>query len=312
MKKVIKQYFTFSKRDAIAAIIIVLLFSSFIVLPQFFSYKKEKKVADQVVVSQIAALQKQKEDKGYYKKNNSNDNNWEQTSFNSSNTNIVVGSLFQFDPNTLDANGWQKLGLRDKTINTILNYRSKGGKFKQPEDLRKIWGLRKEEADRIIPFAKIENSAVPSGYKTYAQNGISQNQKPVLFDANTVTPEQLRLIPNIGNSLPYKIVSFREKLGGFLNMLQVKETYGMTDSVFNSLLPYLHVLPTEIRKLNINTASEYELNAHPYIDKTLAKAITIYRNQHGGYKSVNDIRKIVFITEDVYNKIAPYLTVLPE
>lgn len=312
MKKVIKQYFAFSKRDAIAAIIIVLLFSSFIVIPQFFSYKKEKKVADQVVVSQIAALQKQKEDKSYYKRNNSNDDNWEQTSFNSSNTNKVVGSLFQFDPNTLDANGWQKLGLRDKTINTILNYRNKGGKFKQPEDLRKIWGLRKEEADRIIPFAKIENSAVPSGYKTYAQNGTIQNQKPVLFDANTVTPEQLRLIPNIGSSMPYKIINFREKLGGFLNMLQVKETYGMTDSIFNSLLPYLHVLPTEIRKLNINTASEYELNAHPYIDKTLAKAITIYRNQHGGYKSVNDIRKIVFITEDVYNKIAPYLTVSPE
>lgn len=307
MRKVIKQYFTFSKRDAIAAIIVVLLFSSFIVLPSFFSSKKEKKTADENVVNQIAAIQKQKEEKNYYKKSNNNDN-WEQTTYTSSDNDKVMGSLFPFDPNTLDANGWQKLGLRDKTIGTILNYRNKGGKFKQPEDLRKIWGLRKEEADRIIPFAKIENSAVPSGYKMYTQNGTTQNQKPVLFDANTVTPEQLRLIPNVGSSLPYKIVNFREKLGGFLNMLQVKETYGMTDSAFSALLPYLHVLPTEIRKLNINTASEYELNAHPYIDKTVAKAIIIYRTQHGGYKSVNDIRKIVFITEDVFNKIAPYLT----
>jgi DNA uptake protein ComE-like DNA-binding protein len=175
--------------------------------------------------------------------------------------------------------------------------------------LYKIWGLRKDEADRIIPYARIDNSGVPSGRSNYSQNGVVSSQNPVLFDANTVTPEQLKLIPGIGSSLPYKIINFREKLGGFLYMLQLKETYGMTDSIFNSLLPYLHVLPTEIRKLNINTASEYELNAHPYIDKTLAKAITIYRNQHGGYKSVNDIRKIVFITEDVFNKIAPYLAV---
>ena len=32
------------------------------------------------------------------------------------------GELFAFDPNILDAAGWKKLGLRDKTINTIQNF----------------------------------------------------------------------------------------------------------------------------------------------------------------------------------------------
>ena len=39
---------------------------------------------------------------------------------------------FYFDPNTISGEGWKKLGLRDKTISIILNYRSKGGKFSNP------------------------------------------------------------------------------------------------------------------------------------------------------------------------------------
>ena len=45
----------------------------------------------------------------------------------------------------------------DKTIHTILNYRNKGGRFKQPEDLRKIYGLQKEEADLLIPYVQIKS-----------------------------------------------------------------------------------------------------------------------------------------------------------
>jgi hypothetical protein len=51
------------------------------------------------------------------------------------------GELFYFDPNTLSAEGWKKLGLRDKTIHTIQNYLGKGGILRNPEDLQKVYGL---------------------------------------------------------------------------------------------------------------------------------------------------------------------------
>lgn len=312
MKKVIKQYLTFSKKDTIAAIVVVVLFALFIALPAFFPDKKKKAPVDPNLANQVAALQQQSNEKRQYKKSSDNVDDWSENYTANYNSAVVKGTLFTFNPNTLDADGWKRLGLREKTINTILNYRSKGGKFKQPEDLRKIWGLKKEEADRIIPYAQIGDNAITSSGNNYAQNKSAPPAKAMLFDANTATVEQLKSIPGIGYSLPYKIISFREKLGGFLNMLQLKETYGMTDSIFNAILPYLHVLPTEIKKLNINTATEYELNAHPYIDKTVAKAMIIYRNQHGGYKSINDVRKIVFIGEELFNKISPYLTVQNE
>jgi competence ComEA-like helix-hairpin-helix protein len=83
----------------------------------------------------------------------------------------------------------------------------------------------------------------------------------------------------------------------------------MNDSAFNAMKPYIKVEQNNLLKLNINTTSDFELGSHPYINKTIAKAIVVYRNQHGNYQSINDLRKIVFIKDSVLQKISPYLTV---
>ncbi|MBC7587979.1 MAG: helix-hairpin-helix domain-containing protein [Chitinophagaceae bacterium] len=306
MKKIITDYFSFSKKERVAVFIVLLVAAGFIALPYFFGIKKKSFPQNQALQEQIHALQNNKKKSVYTV--NDDDNISPQPSTEMGVANKIT--LFQFDPNTLDKDGWMRLGIKEKTAKTIINYHSKGGKFKTPEDIRKIWGLRKEDADRIIPYAVIPSS---NANKSNDYNGFQKpnptNSKPVLLDANTATFQELRTLPGIGNSLPYKIVKYRERLGGFLNMLQVKETFGMNDSIFEAILPFLHVLPTETKKLNINAASDFELGGHPYIDKNVAKAITIYRTQHGGFKSVEEIKKIVFITNEVYNKISPYLEV---
>ena len=53
------------------------------------------------------------------------------------------GALFQFDPNTITASDWQRMGLNEKTSKTIEKYVSKGGKFYKAEDLMRSGGCRK-------------------------------------------------------------------------------------------------------------------------------------------------------------------------
>src|SRR5690606_25983918 len=67
------------------------------------------------------------------------------------NRNSVKHELFPFDPNELDSAGWRRLGLREKTVKTILNYRSKGGRFRKPEDLSRVYGLIQEDYERLRP-----------------------------------------------------------------------------------------------------------------------------------------------------------------
>jgi DNA uptake protein ComE-like DNA-binding protein len=216
-------------------------------------------------------------------------------------------SPFLFDPNTLDEIGFSKLGLREKTIKTILNYRKKGGKFYKPEDFRKIWGLRKQEADVLVPYIVITNTANNYQYKNQSTPN-SNVSIPKIICINTATAFELKALPAVGN-VAYRIVNFREKLGGFISVNQVAETYGLTDSVFKQIQPFLTITNTSILKQDINLASEFELAKHPYIPREVARAIVIYRTQHGQFKTVDDLKKIVFLKSEIIEKMKPYLTV---
>jgi competence ComEA-like helix-hairpin-helix protein len=64
-----------------------------------------------------------------------------------------------------------------------------------------------------------------------------------------------------------------------------------------------------VHSININTATMEALKAHPYVRYALANAIFQYRSQHGNYAAITDIKKIVLVTEELFVKLAPYLTV---
>jgi competence protein ComEA len=222
------------------------------------------------------------------------------------------GELFYFDPNTITAGGWKKLGLKDRTIETIQKYISKGGKFYKPADISKIWGLHEDEVQRLIPYIKIERSAHSyvqaennSSFKTYEKPNFSSSA----IDINAADTSAFIALPGIGSKLANRIIAFRDKLGGFYRIEQVSETFGLADSVFQKIKGRLTLTTATVKKLNINSATVEELKSHPYLRYNIANAIVQYRVQHGAFTSLNDIRKIMMITEELYNKAAPYLSV---
>jgi competence protein ComEA len=232
------------------------------------------------------------------------------------NPNKQAGKLFYFDPNTISMSGWQKLGLREKTIKTIQNYLSKGGHFKKPEDLQRVYGLRKDEYDRLVPYIKIESRFPENPDAKFVKNK-NQGENKLVFkntlkyssiDINTADTTAFINLPGIGSKLSARIINFRDKLGGFYTIEQVKETFGLPDSTFQRIRQYLKLENNAIRKININTASVDELKAHPYIRYNFANPIVAYRNQQGSFSSIDDLKKIMIITDEVFQKIAPYLT----
>jgi len=304
MKRIIKEYFTFSKKERIAVVILLLLITAFLAAPYLFETEKKKPIIDAALQEQLVKLQQNN--------NDSVSNAREEIKDDSTSVNKI--ELFVFDPNSIDAEGWKKLGLNDRLIATILNYRNKGGKFRTAEDIRKIWGLKNEDADRLIPFIQIQSATdnYNNYINNYSRNNLSAQKKittPV--DINTATAEELMQLPGMNHSLPYRIINYREKLGSFVNVQQIKTAYGMTDSIYQLIAPFLKIDLNTIKKININIASEYELSMNPNISRDIAKAIIIYRNQHGNYQKIEDLKKIVFINEEMFRKIAPYLTVDP-
>lgn len=302
MKKKTNAYLKFSKKERNGAIFLSICILIVISLPIFFKSNTKKTIIDSATKQQIdeliASAASEKEDSNQHHYYNSDYNSkWKKEEAN------TTFEPFYFDPNTVDSFGWRKLGLRDKTIHTILNFTHKGGSFRKPEDIKKIWGLRPEESERILPYVKIDTS------KFYHPKQNKVETKPSIVDINTATLEDLKRIPGMGNGIVFKVINYRDKIGGFINMEQLKEAHGMTDSSFVLMKPFLILNSEAIHKIDINKASDFELGAHPYIEKNIAKAIVIYRTQHGNYHSVKEIKNIVFIKEAIFQKISPYLTV---
>ena len=153
-----------------------------------------------------------------------------------------TATLFTFDPNTLDENGFRKLGLPEKTVHTLINYRNKGGHFYKPEDLSKIYGLSDADAQRLIPYVKIagtkkdKESYQPAQPEYAAKKVVSDDFK---LDINKATAEDWKKFPGIGDGIANRIVKFRYSKGGFTSVDDVAKTYGISDSLFQTIKPHL-------------------------------------------------------------------------
>lgn len=267
------------------------------------------------IENELAVLRTKQTDsvKKFYRKNfdEENDHNYYQHSEKRYQQGNIKAELFFFDPNIITSDDWKRLGLREKTINTILNFISKGGKFRQPDDIKKIWGLHEDEIQRLMPYVRITSNNPPAENSkqlpVFARN---DQKRPVeTVDINVADTTELIRLPGIGPKLSNRIINFRERLGGFYNIEQVSETFGLHDSVFQKIKPLFQLHDKNIRQLNINTASLDELKQHPYIRYNLANLIIQYRTQHGNFAAISDIKKIMTVTDDLYDKLSPYLTI---
>lgn len=314
-KLFLKNYFNFTRKERKGVIIIVTLMLCFILVPYFYPlFIKQKPTNYNDFKNEIAALNIKKNDSAKdktYAKNFDNELYDDHSLNEEKNYKIIKAEIFYFDPNTASSDDWKRLGVKDKTIHTIQNYLSKGGKFYKPGDIKKIWGLSSSDAQRLMPYVSIKNTLSDNVVyeKKFPKNASYTVQSIQPIDVNLADTAAFIGLPGIGSKLSQRIIAFRNKLGGFYSVDQVGETYLLPDSTFQKIKPKLLIGNTDVKQININVAAINEMKLHPYLKYNLANAIYQYRQQHGNFKSVEEIKKIMLITEEIFNKIQPYLTV---
>lgn len=216
-------------------------------------------------------------------------------------------TYFNFNPNTISKEQWGKLGFKDWQIKTIFNYKEKGGSWKTKADVKKIYGLSEVDYNKLEPFISLPDEISKTG------TSFSKKDYNITIDINTADTTELIKLKGIGSAFSKRIIKYRESLGGFINIEQLKEVYGFTEELFNQISPNLTPIAIganiNVAKIDLNQTDEEQLKKHPYIGWKLAKPIVAYRKNHGKFKDVSDIKQIHLITDEIYSKIAPYLTV---
>ena len=218
--------------------------------------------------------------------------------------------LFDFNPNGLSVDDWVRLGLSPSQARTIKNYESKGGRFFDKADVKKMFVISAERFAELEPYIvlpvqeqisirKTHPSAIPSSHRSSSE----------IVELNTADTADLIAVNGIGPILSTRIIAYRELLGGFHSVNQLTEVFGIDAEKFTVIKSFVKVDSSYIRKININTDQYFNFIKLPYISKSVANAILNFRKLHGPFKSVLGIKGCLLVTPELYLKISPYLSI---
>jgi competence ComEA-like helix-hairpin-helix protein len=303
-----RAWFTFNSSDraGIAALIIILLLV--IIVPRFFRN-------DKITVEDMDRLKKEM-DIFLAEMEKQQDRKKSDT-------------IFAFDPNTTDSASLVLLGFSPRQAKSIINYRNKGGRFYNRESFGKSFVVSDEMYARLYYYIDIkntkqksdrerkneektkitENKEIAKPEKSEESEESNSNAKKTIYtvELNSADFAELQKFRGIGEYYAGKIVEYRKRLGGFHHAGQLMEIRGIDSTRFEMFRNQIRIDTSQIKRIKINTVTEYELAKHPYISNFTAKAIISYRKFKGVITSPDEMLKEKIITEKQIEKIAAYI-----
>jgi competence protein ComEA len=336
MWEMIRGYLTFTRKERFGVLFLLIVISILFILPYLFrpAIDERDPVATEKMKEGIQKFESLETDSSRNTNRNNRYSNRDDNvkeGFDADKNSATRTTLFFFDPNNLNREGWHRLGLSDHLTQTILNYIGKGGRFKRPVDLKRLYGLHNSDYERLLPFVKIAESSQdfyqkltmhPKPVYTFQDksktDSFSRIRQPGFYypekkfspiDINQADSAKWTQFPGIGEKLAARIVHYREKLGGFYQVEQVGETFGLPDSTFQRIKPYLRLRAINLVHINLNMESKETLQSHPYIRWQIASGIVAYRLQHGGFQSVEELLQLAQVDSGKFQRLKPYLEV---
>lgn len=223
---------------------------------------------------------------------------------------------FPFDPNHADSATLLKVGFSPWQIRNMMKYREKGGKWRSPDDFRRLYGLSEEDFQRLRPFVRIrpEDAASRSVVRWEEVADTFSSRKPrfektvkaeegTVFDLNAADTLQLKMIPGIGSYYASKIVRYRERLGGFVSVSQIEEVEGLPANMGRWFKVESSAAPQQI---HLNRADFRTLVRHPYMSYEQTKVIVNHIRKNGPIRSWKELSLYKEFTEADFRRLTPY------
>lgn len=229
-------------------------------------------------------------------------------------------ALSDFDPNALDAEDFVALGFSPRQAAAIIRYREARGGFRTADDLGRSYVVSDEMFARLRPYIRIASTgtmdAVDTGGAAAVNAAASAPRDPVTVDApivrmpvdlNTADSAELIAVIGIGNVLAVRIMDYRERLGGYAGVEQLREIPGMTEENYLRIIPQIFADSAEIRKIDINFASPQIVGRHPYVTSEMLRKLLKNRQLKGGWRSTGELVNENIITPEQAVRLGPYL-----
>lgn len=219
---------------------------------------------------------------------------------------IKIPLYFTVNINEADLQSLDILSVPSFLARRWVKYLENGGSFKRVVDVKKLYGMSELLYADISKYLYVKR-AEEKWNKPFTKNNSVFRCKTI--DINGADSAQWESLYGIGPYLAKRIITFRESLCGFVSVEQVKETYGLRDSVFQSIKPCLTIEMDLKPCISINYTNQEGLSRHPYVRYKLARAICLYRENNGLFQHTEDLKKLPMINDSIYLKLLPYITI---
>jgi len=202
---------------------------------------------------------------------------------------------FNFNPNTVSKNDLLKMNLPKPVVNSWVNYLEKGGQFKSCNDLAKLYNLEDQLFEKLHPHCFIEKEEKIE--KEWAR-----------VDLNLADSVELLELRGVGPVFAGRIVSYRNKLGGFVSQNQLLEIYGMDTIRVAQFSTQAFLTAVDVELKYVNTDDFKVLLRHPYLNYEQVKSIVNFRDAVGAINKLSDLVHLEGFTEADLHRLQPYLS----
>lgn len=224
----------------------------------------------------------------------------------------------QFDPNTADSSTLVHLGLKPWQASNMLKYRAKGGRYRKPEDLKRLYGMTDSMYLALLPYVVIDTLAIDRWRDSVRMAADSvpryvSHKRDTILNLRTADTTELKMIKGIGSYRAKQIIRYREQLGGFVSVEQLREVKALQpllkDSLStDSLLSHFFIDSVRVVPLKVNSMRVERLQRHPYLSFEQARAIYELRRRKIHLKHLDQLRTLDCLTEQDIQRLRPYLS----
>lgn len=307
MKLWLRDYFIFNNHEHKGSVVLIFILLFFIALPQLIYFYKPYNPKNENIKLENALV-----------------------AYDKAESDIEDIEIFAFNPNLVSREDFVKLGLKPKTVDIILNYRNKGGKFKSKDDFKKMYTLDEQTFMRLEPYLMFDDRVNNTNTNIYTvKENDTIHYKTFLFNPNIISVDSLKLLGLLNAEINH-LVNLRNKGAKFYN----KTNFNISSWRHNKLLEIrpllifeqeqqtkmnnpkevvanieLPSLKTTIGLIDINKADETILKNLKGIGDVYAKKIIKNRDLLGGYYHLNQLSFV--LPDTLLTKIKPYLEIKP-
>lgn len=313
LRQLIRNYFAFSRVQTNGFLVLVPLMIIILFLPgiyvkvfskEYNPYEEDVRIMDSLMAvwNEVVVMEAEKREP----------------------VNDIPVELRSFDPNHAKIAELQSLGVPAFLARRIDNYRNKGGQFRIKSDLARIYDFPDSLFNQLEPHIELpdrveKKKVVPDKPGRRSDSVVRRSWKTdkmakktvvkLWIDLSQADTTELMKLRGIGPSFSRRIVKYRSLLGGFVAKEQLKEVYGLSDSLYMAIQDQVYVgLADSLATVNLNVADYSTLRKHPYISYKVAREIVKSRSKIGKFRSPWDLLVVQGLDSAGISRLSPYIT----